>query len=62
MDAKITITTNPQEFDLIRNSVDRAYQDMLALADSKDPNAQIKVRSEARKQAVLLSDLLAKLR
>jgi hypothetical protein len=61
VEAKVTITATAREFDLLRQSVTESYDSALAIT-ALGSVADAATKSAARKQAVELSDLLAKLR
>jgi hypothetical protein len=60
MDASVTLKVSPQEFDLIRSSIE--WDQSNAERTARDRDTDAKLRDEARKRAFLLAELLKKLK
>jgi len=56
---KITISLTPAQFDALRKAVEFAKSNAESVA--KDSSTDVKLRSEARTEAVLLGDVLMSL-
>lgn len=59
MEAKVSLTVTPIEFDLVRDAIERASESNLRIA--QDSSIEARVRSESRTKHVQYADLLKKL-